>query len=82
MYSRWFFWIKRIARLFFNVRKSTKPYDFLPTPAIQYDTSTVVLYDKDRDTLIEQSLTLIQQSEKADYTLIKQSVLGQSLLSL
>ena len=31
-----FFRVKSIARLFFKVRKSKKPYDFLPIPTIKY----------------------------------------------
>ena len=31
-----FFRVKSIVKLVYNVRKSMKPYDFLPIPAIKY----------------------------------------------
>ena len=42
MHSSRVFWVKPIGRLFYEVRKIRKPYDFLPIPILL---STIVLND-------------------------------------
>ena len=42
MHSSRFFRVKPIGRLFYEVRKIGKPYNFLPIPTIKFNDTTVL----------------------------------------